>query len=87
MSLIRKADVKNHLSTRTGRILPFKPSSKADVTDPTGTQRTDAKSTVPVADTDRRAGALAAPALTLPADGASEREASAPATRSGKPTS
>lgn len=91
MSLIKRSDVKNHLSTRARGILLFKSSSRPDVTGQPGNQSTDAGGTAPGPFADRAADrgghAPAAAMSTLPTDVANDREASAPSTRSGKPRS
>lgn len=88
MSLIKKSDLKNHLSTRANATrLPFQSSSKPDATAQPGNQSTGVKETVPVSYADRGSAAPTAAASTLPPDVANEGEASVPSPESGMPAS
>jgi hypothetical protein len=49
MSLIKKSDVKNYLSTRTGaRVLPFQPVTQPDATGYSGDGSEDGAENAPV---------------------------------------
>lgn len=48
MSIIKRSDVKNHLSTRASTtVLPFKPISQTDTTGDSGSELHSAKPSVP----------------------------------------
>ena len=86
MSLIKKSDVKHHLSTRANGILLFRSSNEPDVTGQAGDRSTGAKATVPIPFADHCKQAPPAVLSTLPTDVANERKASAPSTRFGEST-
>ena len=61
MSLIKKSDVKNHLSTRSSTLLPFKPASTPNVNS-SGAELSGEQRSTPASD---RASSLTMPATPI----------------------